>query len=88
MNFFSSKTHISTSFTQAFYLLAWTCFNDVSMGRNILINSQLKSPFSEQWQGKMKQNWEREKKHEKENSTDESDFSENEIPHLNSLKPF
>ena len=36
----------------------------------------------------MKQNWEREKKHEKENSTDESDFSENEIPDLNSLKPF
>ena len=25
---------------------------------------------------------------EKENSTDESDFSENEIPDLNSLKPF
>ena len=25
---------------------------------------------------------------EKENNTDESDFSENEIPNLNSLKPF
>ena len=29
-----------------------------------------------------------EKNMEKENNTDESDFSENEIPHLNSLKPF
>ena len=25
---------------------------------------------------------------EKENNTDESDFNENEIPHLSSLKPF
>ena len=29
-----------------------------------------------------------EKNMEKENNTDESDFSENEIPDLNSLKPF
>ena len=29
-----------------------------------------------------------EKKKEKENSTNETDFSENEIPDLNSLKPF
>ena len=36
----------------------------------------------------MKQNWERQKKHGKENNSDESDFSENEIPDLNSLKPF
>ena len=35
----------------------------------------------------MKQNWERQKKHGKENNSDESDFSENEIPDLNSLKP-
>ena len=28
------------------------------------------------------------KKMEKENNTDESDFSENKIPDLNSLKPF
>ena len=34
----------------------------------------------------MKQNWERQKKHE--NNSNESDFSENEIPDLNSLKPF
>ena len=31
----------------------------------------------------MKQNWERQKNIEKENNTDESDFSENEIPDLN-----
>ena len=31
---------------------------------------------------------ERQKKHGKGNNTDESDFSENEIPDLNSLKPF
>ena len=33
----------------------------------------------------MKQNWERQEKH---NNTEESDFSENEIPDLSSLKPF
>ena len=36
----------------------------------------------------MKQNWEREKNMEKENNTDESNFSENEIRDLHSLKPF
>ena len=36
----------------------------------------------------MKQNWEREKNMEKENNSDESDFSENEIPDLNPLKAF
>ena len=37
----------------------------------------------------MKQNWVRQKKNmEKENNTDKSDFSENEIIDLNSLKPF
>ena len=35
----------------------------------------------------MKQNWERQKKHGK-NNTDESGFNENEIPDLNSLKPY
>ena len=35
----------------------------------------------------MKQNWERQKSKEKENDSDESDFSENEIPDLNSLRP-
>ena len=40
-----------------------------------------------QWEEKIKQNWERQKKHGK-NDTDESEFSENEIPDLNSLKPY
>ena len=35
----------------------------------------------------MKQNWERQKK-KHENNSNEGDFSENEIPDLNSLKPF
>ena len=39
----------------AFYLIKWTYFNGVSVGRNILI----KNPFYEQLQEKMKQNWER-----------------------------
>ena len=37
--FFSSKTHISTSFAQdiyGLYVLTWTNFNDVNGGRNIL----------------------------------------------------
>ena len=59
----------------AFYLL--TYFNDVNVGRNILINSH------EQLQEKMKKKTEEDRK-----NTDESDFSENEIPDLNSLKPF
>ena len=42
----------------------------------------------EQRQEKMKQNWERQKKTWKKNNTNESDFSENEIPDLISLKPF
>ena len=36
----------------------------------------------------MKQNWERQKKTWKKNNSDEGDFSEDEIPDLNSLKPF
>ena len=44
-----------------------------------------------QRQEKLKQNWERQEKHrkqKKENNSDESDFTENETPDLNSLKPF
>ena len=37
---------------------------------------------------KMKQDWKRLKNMEKENNSDESDFSENEILDLNFLKPF
>ena len=33
-------------------------------------------------------NWERQSKHEKDNNADKSDFSENKMPDLNSLKPF
>ena len=84
--FFASKTHISTPFTQDIYmafLLTWTYFNDVNGSRNILINSHLKRIFFyEQRQEKMKQNRERLKKHE--NNSNESDFSQNEIPDLNS----
>ena len=46
------------------------------MGRNILINSQPKTKLK-----KTEENM------EKESNTDESDFSENEIPDLNYLKP-
>ena len=54
----------------AFYLLTWTYFNDVNGGRNIFVNSQLKRIFF------MKKNV------EKENNSDGSDFSENEISDL------
>ena len=44
MNFFLPKLtfhyHLQKVY-MAFYLLTWTYFNDVSVGRNILINSQL-----------------------------------------------
>ena len=46
------------------------------------------NPFYEQRQEKMKQNRKTEKNMEKEKNSAESDFSENEIPDLNSLKPF
>ena len=71
----------------AFYLL--TYFNDANEGRNILINSQLKRIL---FMSSNKKKWnktEKDRKNmEKENNSDESDFSENEIPDLNSLKPF
>ena len=38
----------------AFYLLTWTYFNDVNGGRNILINSQLKSTL---FMNSDKENW-------------------------------
>ena len=88
---FSSKTHISTPFAQYIfiYLLTWTYFNGVNGSRNILINSQLKRIL---FMSSNKKKWnktEKDRKNmEKENNTDESNFSENEIPDLNSLKPF
>ena len=73
----------------AFYLLTWTYFNDVNGDKNILINSQLKRIL---FMSSDKKKWTKTEKHrknkEKENNSDESDFSENEIPDLNSLKPF
>ena len=71
----------------AFYLLTWTYFNDVNGGRNILINSQLKRIF---FMSCDKKKWNKTEKDrndmEKENNSNESDFKENEIPDLNSLK--
>ena len=92
-HFFSSKTHISAPFAQdiymTFYLLTWTYFNDVNGGRNILINSQLKRILFMSSDKKKWNKTEKDRKNmEKENNSDESDFSENEIPDLNSLKPF
>ena len=51
-------------------------FNEFSTEKNV---------FYKQRQEKMKQNWEDKKDMEKENNTDESDFSENAISNLNSL---
>ena len=81
----------------AFHLLRWAYFNDVNVGKNILMNSQLKRILfmgsdNDKTATKLRQNWDKTEKDrknmEKENNTDESDFSENEIPDLNSLKPF
>ena len=47
----------------AFYLLTWTYFNDVNVGRNKF--SIEKNPFYWQRQKKMKQNWEKQKKKKK-----------------------
>ena len=47
-----------------------------------------KNPFFEQTRKNETKLRKTEKNMEKENNTDESDFSENEIPDLNSLKPF
>ena len=73
----------------AFYLLTWTSFNDVNVGRNILINSQLKRNLFVSSNKKKWNKTEKDRKNvEKENNTGESDFNENEIPNLNPLKPF
>ena len=73
----------------AFHLLRWTYFNDANVGRNILINSQLKKIL---FMSSDKKKWSKtennRKNMEKENNTDESNFSEIEIPDLNSLKAF
>ena len=90
---FPSKTHISAPFTQDIYMTfclpTWTYFNDVNGGRNILINSQLKRILFMSSDKKKWNKTEKDRKNmEKENNSDESDFSENEIPDFNSLKLF
>ena len=93
MNIFSLsklifQLHLHKIF-KAFYLLTWIYFNDVNVGKNILIDSQLKgilfiSSEKQKWNKTEKDG----KKMEKENNTDKSDFIENEILDLNSLKHF
>ena len=64
----------------AFYLLKWTYFSDINVGRNILINSQLKGILFMSSDKKKWNKTEKDKKiMEKENNSDESDFSENGI---------
>ena len=72
----------------AFYLLTWTYFDEVNGSRNILINYQLRILFMSSDKTKWNKTEKDRKNMEKENNSDESDFSENEIPDLNSLKPF
>ena len=72
-----------------FYLLRWTYFSDANAGKNILMNSQLKRILLK---SSNKTKWNTTEKNrinmEKENNTDQSDFHENDIPNLISLKPF
>ena len=64
-------------------------FYIINVGRNILINSKLKKIlFMNSYKKKWNKTEEDRNIREKENITDDSDFSENEIPHLSSLKPF
>ena len=58
-----------------FYLPTWTYFNDVNVGRNILINSQLKRILFMSSDKKKWNKTEKDRKNmEKENNTDESDL--------------
>ena len=89
-DFFLSKLfflHHLYKIYMAFYLLTWTYFNDVNGSRNILMNSQLKRIL---FMSSDKKKWNKTEKDrndmKKENNSNESDFKENEIPDLNSLK--
>ena len=63
----------------AFYLLTWTYFNDANVGRNILINFQLKRILFKSSDKKKLNKPEKDRENmKKENNTAESDFSENE----------
>ena len=68
-----------------FYLLIWSYFNDVNVGRNILINSELKRIL---FMSSDKKNETKLRKTEKMWKKKMTDESENEIPDLNFLKPF
>ena len=63
----------------AFYLLVWTYFNDVNVGRNILMNSELKECFLGAVTRKNETKLRKTEKNMEKNNTDESYFSENEI---------
>ena len=92
--FFSFKTHISTSFAQdiygLFYLLAWSYFHDINVGRNILTNSQLKESFllAATRKSKTKLRKTEKKTWKKKITTMKVTSSENGIPNSNSLKTF
>ena len=59
------------------------------VGRNILMNSQLKRIVFMSSDKKKWRKTEKDRKNmEKQNNTDKSDFSENEITDLNFLRPF
>ena len=59
-----------------FYLLAWTYFNDVNGGRNILINSQLKIILFMSSYKKKRNKTEKDRKNmEKENNSNENETS-------------
>ena len=67
----------------AFYLLTWTYFNDVIEGKNIYSIPNLKECFLLVARRKNET-----KLRKTGNNTDKSDFSENEMLDLNSLKTF
>ena len=72
----------------AFYLLTWTYFKDVIVGRNI-INSRLERILFISSDKKKLNKTEKDRKNmEKEKKKRWKWVSENEIPHSNSLKPF
>ena len=77
MNFFPlpilTFQHHLHEIYMVFYLLTWTYFNDVNVGRNILINSQLKRILFVSSDKKWNKTEQDRKNMENENNTDESD---------------
>ena len=68
----------------AFYSLTWRYFNDVNGCKNLNLKGSFLWVATRKNETKLRKT---EKNTQKENNSDESDFSENEIPNLNSLKP-